>query len=164
MTRSLFILRHGKSDWGAPYGGDHERPLKRRGQKAARLMGELLTSVDLPPDLVLSSSAVRARSTAELAHEAGGWTCPLEVSRELYESTPTSIMERLRGLGPEIERVLVVGHEPTCSELVGVLSGGKPPRFPTGALARIDFELAAWDHLAPGLGELVWLIPPRALD
>lgn len=163
MTRSLFVLRHGKSDWNAPYGGDHERPLKRRGERAARRMGRLMTSAGHPPELVLSSSAVRARTTAEIAYEDCGWSCPIEISRDLYEATPTSVVQRLHAIGPEVERVLVVGHEPTCSDLVGILSASNSPRFPTAALARVDFELAAWDLVAPGMGELIWLIPPRAL-
>lgn len=164
MTLTLFVLRHGKSDWDAACGGDHERPLKKRGVRAARLVGRALTGLEQAPDLVLSSSAVRARTTAELAHDAGGWTCPLEVTRELYQATPEAILERLRALEPSPERVLVVGHEPTLSELVALLIDGARPAFPTAALARIDFELSAWDAVGPGTGTLAWLLPPRLLD
>jgi len=163
MTRSLFVMRHGKSDWSAPEGGDHERPLKRRGRRAAEQMGRLLTAADCAPDLVLSSSAVRAHTTAEIACEAGQWDCPLEVSRELYEASPAGVLEHLRALGAELQRILVVGHEPTCSELVGALSGSPPPSFPTATLARVDFELASWDLVVADSGRLAWLIPPRAL-
>jgi len=163
MTLSLFILRHGKAGWDSAEGGDHERPLTGRGPDAAGRIGRLMTAAGFPPDLVLSSSAVRARTTAEIAFAAGGWTCPLELSRELYEATPTTILERLLSLEAATERVLIVGHQPTCSELIGALTGSAPPGFATATLARIDFELEAWDLVAPGTGRLMWLIPARAL-
>lgn len=164
MTRSLFLLRHGKSDWNAPYGGDHERPLKRRGQKASKRMGRLLTESGNAPDRILSSSAVRARSTAEAAHAAGSWRAAVEIVPELYGASAAGILELVRGLGPEVERVLVVGHEPTCSETVALFTDSRPPVYPTAALARIDLVLASWSDVAPGAGTLAWLIPPRALD
>ena len=163
MTLSLFILRHGKAGWDSGEGGDHERALTGPGPTAAGRIGRLMTAAGCPPDLVLSSTAVRARTTAEIAFAAGAWTCPLELSRELYEATPTSLLDRLLSIDAAIGRVLVVGHQPTLSELVGVLSGSAPPGFPSATLARIDFELEAWNQVAPGPGRLMWLIPARAL-
>jgi phosphohistidine phosphatase len=162
MTLSLFILRHGKAGWNSDQ-GDHERTLTSPGPGDAGRIGRLLTSAGVPPDLVLSSSAVRARTTAEIAFAEGAWTCPLEFSRELYEATPTTLLDRLLSLESAHERVLLVGHQPTLSELVGVLSGSAAPGFPTATLARIDFELETWSLVAPGTGRLMWLIPARAL-
>ena len=82
--KTLMLLSHGKSDWGAETGSDHERTLAPRGVKAAQMMGRMMSASDLTPDLVVSSSAVRALSTARLAAEAGEWSCPLEVTRDLY--------------------------------------------------------------------------------
>ena len=62
MTLTLYVLRHGKSDWQAAYGADHDRPLKKRGREAAQLVGRLLSSADEAPDHILSSSALRART------------------------------------------------------------------------------------------------------
>ena len=69
--KTLLVMRHAKSDWGAPLGDDHERPLADRGVKAARRMGCFLTDSGSVPQLVISSTAVRARTTAELAAEPG---------------------------------------------------------------------------------------------
>jgi len=162
MMRSLYVLRHGKSDW--PAGGrDHERPLKQRGRDAARRMGRVLTLNEQAPDLVLSSSAERARRTAELAREAGEWDAPLEVRSELYEATPGEVVAVVHEAGPEVRRVLVVGHQPTCGALVAILTGGADPSFPTAALARIDFEGATWSCVEPGRGRLAWLVTPKLL-
>ena len=135
LMLSLFLLRHGKSDWGADFQGDHERPLKKRGIKAAKRMGDLLTSAGNAPDVVLTSSAVRARTTAELAHEAGAWDCAIGVEGGLYDATPNELLEPVREHGAG-ERVLVVNHEPTCSGAVATLCGGAPPVFPTAAARR----------------------------
>jgi phosphohistidine phosphatase len=159
---TLFLLRHGKSDWGADFSGDHERPLKKRGVKASKRMGDLLTSAGDTPDVVLTSSALRARTTAELAHEAGGWTCAIHVEGGLYDTTPNELLEHVRRLG-EGERVLVVNHEPTCSSTVSVLCGGAAPVFPTAALARIDLNVDRWKDVEPGCGELAWLVTPRLI-
>ena len=78
--KRIFLLRHGKSDWNAPYSTDHERPLKGRGVRAARTIGRFLAETDEEPDVIVSSSAVRALSTAELAAEAGSWRCEIRVA------------------------------------------------------------------------------------
>ncbi len=164
MTRSLYVLRHGKSDWEAPHGEDHERPLKKRGRLAAKQIGSFLTRIEEAPDFVLSSSAVRARVTAEVAAEAGEWSAPLEATRALYEATTDSVLERLHGVRDEYARALLVGHEPTSSSLIAALTGGATPAFPTAALARIDLAVESWSEVEPGRGTLIWLVTPRLLD
>ena len=79
--KSIILFRHGKSDWNANYDGDHNRPLARRGIKATKNMGRFLAERNQIPDLVISSTAVRARTSAELAMEAGNWNCQMELSK-----------------------------------------------------------------------------------
>ena len=155
---SLYLLRHGKSDWGRPL-SDHDRPLRPRGVRAAQQVGELLTARDEVPELILSSSAVRARRTAELAIEAGGWDVRMHSDRGLYLCSVEDLLSVVAGAAPGYERVLVAGHEPTTSGVIEVLCGARCV-VPTGALARID--LASWTELENG-GELRWLLPPRVL-
>jgi phosphohistidine phosphatase len=160
--RSVLVLRHGKSDRSTG-AADHERPLRPRGRRAAKRLGRLLAEAGVVPDLVLTSTAARALATAELARRAGGFGCPLEQRRELYEASGDELFAQLAGLDAAVERVLLVAHQPGCSELVARLTGGPPPELATAALARVDLDLGRWDELAPGRGRLVWLIPPRAL-
>ena len=88
MTLFLYVLRHAKAEsLPPPGGGDHERALKGRGRWAARVVGGFLTRIGEAPELVLSSSAVRARKTAELARAAGDWSAPLELSEAIYAAT-----------------------------------------------------------------------------
>ena len=162
MSRFLIVFRHGKSDWGAS-GGDHERPLKKRGIRAAKRMGRHLTETDQVPDLVLSSSAVRARTTAELALEAGSWGCPLHIESSIYESSIGAVLEVVRAVDDSVKGLVVTGHEPTSSALVATLVGGRAPTFPTAAMARIDFDVS-WSGVDAGVGRLAWVLTPRELD
>ncbi len=160
---TLLLMRHAKSDREAGPWSDHERPLARRGVEAARLIGEVLTASGCVPDLVLSSSAERARRTAELAREAGGWGCSMLESDALYASRPERVIETVRGLSAEPSNLLLVGHEPVWSELLSALIGGGSFRFPTAAVAAVELAIASWADLAPAKGQLLWLVTPRLL-
>lgn len=161
--RTLLLMRHAKSDWNAPWPSDHERPLNGRGQRAATVMGAWLRSTGETPDLVISSSAVRARATAERAIEAGQF--PLELKEEpgIYEASARDLLAIVRTLPDACESVMLVGHEPGMSSLIGLLTGASL-RFPTAAVARIDLETETWAGVAPDLGTLIWLQLPRMLE
>lgn len=159
--KTILILRHGKSDWHARYGSDHERPLAQRGIRAAELMGRFLSQIDQIPDRVISSTAVRARSTAELGIEAGQWNCPALYTEDLYGASVGAVLELIQQMDDSAARVLLVGHQPTWSELISELTGGVTCRFPTAALARVDFEADRWDQVSPGHASLVWLVTPK---
>lgn len=161
MSKRLLLFRHAKSDWHAGALNDHERPLTKRGSEAACIMGRVLAAADQLPNLVVTSTAVRARTTVELAHAAGGWTCPVETSEALYDTNVASMLEEIRGLPDAAVGVLLAGHEPTWSELASRLIGGGDLRFPTAALARIDLGVDKWRDAAFGYGALVWLLQPK---
>ncbi len=163
FLKSIFIFRHGKSDWKADYSADHERPVAARGRRAARLMGRLLRYTSQIPDLVITSSAVRARTTADLAVEAGEWPVTLHVEPSLYGADTSTVLALIRAQPESLESVMLVGHEPTCSACAGLLSGGSDVRFPTAAMARIDFTIDSWPQIRPGSGQLIWLLPPKVV-
>jgi len=161
MSRRLFLFRHGKSDWDAAFSSDHERPLSLRGERDAQNMGMLLAASGTPlPQLVICSTAVRARATLDLALRAGDWSPEVVMSEELYASSPEKVLQLVRKLPAKKERVMLVGHEPTWSELIRRFTGGRV-RMPTAAMARIDFPLSRWEELDFDQGELVWLHQPR---
>ncbi len=161
--KTLLILRHGKSDWEAPHGEDHARPLAPRGVKAAARMGRFLRAADLVPDLVLTSTAARALATATRARDSGRWDCELALRRELYAAAPETILAEIATVPAAVERLLVVGHEPGLSQLVSRLVGGGRLRFPTAALAAVELAVEGWAAVPPGSGELLWLVTPRLL-
>ena len=162
--KTLILFRHGKSDWGADFGSDHERPINERGVRSARLMGRFLAAADQVPELAVTSSALRARTTLELAAEAGQWDCPIEVTDDLYNTYADAVIARIRMGDDGVDAVLLAGHEPVWSELAGGLIGGAHVRVPTATMVRIDFAVARWHDVKPGGGTLMWLVTPRLLE
>jgi phosphohistidine phosphatase len=160
----LLLLRHGKSDWEAGAGSDHDRPLAKRGRGAARRMGRLLARVGLVPARAITSSALRARATAELAAAEGGFGDRLEVTSDLYEATPEGVLTLLRSQPGAASPLLLVGHEPTFSAATSLLIGGGRIHLPTAALAALRFDAGAWSEVEAGSGELASLLLPRLLD
>jgi len=161
--KTIFLLRHAKSDWDAAYDSDHERPLNERGRKAAALIGTYVASLGQIPDRVISSSAVRARETIELAVTEGGWTCPIETTPELYETSPDRVLELIRRQSDSFSSLLLVGHQPTWSLLLDGLVGGAEVRMPTAALARIDVPVERWSEVDYGSGKLGRHVTPKQI-
>ncbi len=162
--KRIYVLRHGKSDWGADYDSDHDRPLKDRGIRAAGIIGSFLTAVDGEPELVISSTAVRALTTARYAAEAGGWTCEVREEPSMYGASRSQVLDIVRGVDDDVDRVLLAGHEPTSSSFTGSLVGSAEIRFPTAALACVEVQPASWRTLEFGRGELVWFVTPKLLE
>ena len=161
--KTLLFFRHGKSDWDAPFDHDHERPLNKRGRAAAALMGEFLSSSGSAPDSIITSTAVRAKTTVKLAAEAGGWKALIRETQSLYGAGPQEVLSVVHEASDTSFRLLLAGHEPTWSHTVSLLTGGSSIRFPTAAIARVDFDVASWREVGFGRGELVWFVPPKLL-
>ncbi len=161
VVRILYVLRHAKSDWSAMYGGvDHQRPLNARGLEAARAVGRGLAERRALPDRILCSSAVRTRQTIELAVAAGDWNRTTILEPSLYLASPGSVIDLLREQSDEAHSILIVGHQPTCAELVRRLTGDDPPAFVTAAVACVHLYLASWSEIDPGCGRLAWFTTP----
>jgi phosphohistidine phosphatase len=160
--KTLYLLRHAKSDWDSG-GPDHDRTLAPRGVDAAQRIGRLLAEIGQIPDRVVSSSATRAQTTAQLAATAGNWGTDVETDRALYDTGPDDMLAWLRCMNDATISLMLVGHQPTWSLLAEGLIGGGRLRFPTAALARIDLHLEHWRETEFGHGELVWFQIPRVL-
>lgn len=161
--KRLLLVRHAKSNWEAPAGGDHERPLAPRGRNAAKLMGRFLTRAAEVPDAIITSSALRARTTVEIMAQTGDWRCPIEITGEFYESRPEAVLAVARRWSDEHACLLLAGHEPVWSGLVGRLTGGSRVLMVTAAVAAIDFDVASWSEVSFGTGELIFLVTPKLL-
>ena len=126
-------------------------------------MGRLLRDVDLVPDRIVSSTAVRARATAELVVDQLGYRGTVVCSRDLYLASAPDIIRVLGNVGGDASRLLVVGHNPGLEELVAALTGGFAA-LPTAALAQISLEMDAWSNLTESTpARLVNLWRPREL-
>jgi phosphohistidine phosphatase len=154
------LFRHGKSDWDASYDTDHGRPLSKRGRRAAAVMGTALRRMGEVPEILVSSTAERAESTAELARVSGGWSCPLTLAPDLYGAGPEGALHIAARHGGDAERLMLVGHEPAWSSLAGRLTGGRIT-VKTGTVLGIDLSIDTWDEAPDATGVLAFAIHPR---
>lgn len=167
---TLSLLRHAKSSWDDVDLDDFERPLSKRGATAAPEMGRAIRELNLKPDLVLCSSAVRTRATVALVLLELGPPAP-EVRYEdgLYLATPKEMLTEIREVESSVNNVLIVGHNPGIHALALELSGAAKredmaelaTKFPTAALASMTFDLQSWRDVNAGLGHLVVFLTPR---
>ena len=160
--KRLLLLRHAKSDWDSGAATDHERPLAPRGTKAARAIGRFMAVTGVVPDHAITSSAVRARTTLELAMKAGGWACPVDTTQALYDAGAHDVLEVVGDCSDADDAVLIVGHQPTWGGIAELLTGASL-RMATGTLVGIDLPIESWGWVRPGLGELAFVVPPRLL-
>lgn len=162
--KTLLLLRHAKSSWSDSSLSDHERPLNNRGQEAAPRMGQLIREMDLIPDLILSSTAVRARTTAALIAENSGYAGPIELKKNLYEANAERLVQEIAKTDDDHARVMVVAHNPGMDELLACLTR-VDEHMPTASLAQISLPLDNWYDLGISTkGKLVQLWRPRELD
>ena len=163
--KTLLVLRHAKSSWKDQSLDDHKRPLNTRGKKAAPRMGKLLRDEALVPDRIISSTAVRAKTTAERVAKSSEFRGKILLDDRLYLAGPSAIVGVLNEIEDEsVSRVMIVGHNPGQEKLVRELTG-RDERFPTAALARIDLPIETWKELDLSVrGTLVHLWRPKELE
>jgi phosphohistidine phosphatase len=166
--RRVYLLRHAKSSWKYPALADRDRPLSGRGRRAANVMRRHLRQHTVDPDLVLCSTAERARQTLEGIESAFGRGA-VRIEPELYGAGPTDLLTRLHEIAPSAWSVMIIGHNPGLEELALLLASQGPKRrqleekFPTGALVTLAFR-GPWAGLEPGTAELIGFVRPRDLE
>jgi len=161
QMRTLYLLRHAKSSWQDESLADFDRPLKKRGREAAKLVGKLIASEKVSDLLIVSSSAQRTRETTELVLKS----VKAEVLHdpEIYEADLPSLLEVLSRLSDDRKTVILVGHNPGMEILVRYLTR-EVAVMPTAALAKIVIDNSSWKALSEGCGRLEWLTTPKDIE
>lgn len=169
---TLLLLRHAKSSWDDPRLDDFDRPLAPRGLNAAPRMGAEIASLGLQPDLALISTAKRAKQTWELVSRMLNEMPRTLFDRQIYLAAPATILALLKDVPATTQTVIVVGHNPGMEMLALSLAGpdssqealrDMTQKFPTAALARLEFE-SGWYDLASAEARLTDFIRPRDLS
>lgn len=159
--RHLLVLRHAKSSWKHDGLSDHDRPLNKRGLHDAPGVGRLLRDRGLLPDCILSSTAVRACTTAHQVAEAANLSQAPVLVQALYLAPAESYLEHLAAVDETLGRVMVVGHNPGLEELVKLLTG-RDEIIATASLAHIGLPIEYWAELdSRTRGTLLDLWHPR---
>lgn len=144
--KRLLILRHAKSSWANSSISDWQRPLNERGVRDAPCAGAWLRDHSLIPDVIVTSDAIRARSTAEAVADAAGYHRDVVIDPSLYHAKPEDVVTVLNGIPDEADTVLVVGHNPGLEDLVQQLTG-EHHGLPTTALVCVTMPIDNWSEL-----------------
>lgn len=172
LDRTLLLLRHAKSAWSDPRLDDHDRPLNRRGERAAKAMADHFARLALRPDLILCSTALRTRQTlAPIVAALAAPAPPITFSRDLYLASEDVLLAQLRAISDDAAAVLLVGHNDGIWHLAVALAAEGPPqdlaslraKYPTGALATLSLRATSWTKLEFGTARLTSFVRPRDL-
>lgn len=170
-VRSLYVLRHAKSSWESPALPDHDRPLDPRGERAALVMGRFMAQRRFLADLVLCSTALRARETLALAGSQWPAMPPVEFMSRLYLNGEQELMRALMTVDDGYRAVLLVAHNPDLHDLVKTLArrgdaeqlARLKTKFPTASFVAIKLPLAHWAGIGHATGTLACHASPRDL-
>jgi len=154
--KKLYIVRHAKSSWSDASLSDFERPLNSRGEKDAPLMGEILKKKGILPDLVISSSAKRALTTAKIISEKIGYSKKkIEKDTNIYHAGLRNMISIINEVSNDVQSLMIFGHNPTFTQLINVLANYDLPNLPTCAVVEIECLVNNWQALTAGTGKVV---------
>ena len=160
--KTLLLLRHAKAENGSADSPDFDRALNDRGRKEAQAVGVFIREQNLGLDLVLSSTAKRARETTELVLASADLAADVRYDQRIYEAGPLRLLEVVSQIEEERSSVLLVGHNPGIEELLQLLTG-RLEHMATGTLAKIDLKAAGWSEVVEEKGSLDWIVKPKPL-
>jgi phosphohistidine phosphatase len=161
--RTLYLLRHAKSSWDDETLSDFDRPLKKRGREAAKLVGQLIRKEKLRDLFVVCSPAQRTRETTRIVLKHASLDPEVRFDPQIYEAELAGLLEVLGRIESEHERVMIVGHNPGMENLLRLLTGASR-EMTTAALAKIKLDTESWRSLSGSEGHLDWLKAPREDD
>ena len=162
--KHLTLLRHAKSSWDNPDLNDFERPLNKRGQRDAPLMGSYLAGQGVSFDLFLVSPATRARMTAEaIAEQLTIDSECLTFNKKIYQATVGELVALLRTIAEDRQNVLLVGHNPGITDLANYLVDGRLENIPTCGVFSVDLQVPSWQQLGRGAARLLFYDYPKGI-
>ena len=160
--KTLYLIRHAKSSWDNANLADFDRPLNKRGQKAAPLMAKLMQENNVQCDRIISSPANRALTTAEIFCEALGYpTEKIEQRIEIYEGGINHMLQIVRQIPESASSAMLFGHNPTLTTFANFITGEHLENIVTCGIARIDMKSDSWQETMMDSGELVWYDYPK---
>jgi len=162
--KNILIMRHAKSDWSDHSLSDFERPLNKRGKKAAPRMAEEIKRLNIIPDAIVSSPAKRAKMTAKIVAKDMNFASDILWDSDFYFGSASNYLKALYSFSDEIERVLLIGHNPTVEDLVHSLSDTRVYLdMPTAALVSLSIDIKTWKELSEHSCKFDWIIKPKEL-
>ena len=160
--RTLFLVRHAKSSWDYPELADIDRPLNSRGAKNAPQMGRRLHHKGIRPDLLLSSPANRAISTAyEIAKEIGYPSESVKSSKDIYHAGERELLRIVQNQDDQHSTIMLFGHNPGFTWFANSLTGEQIENIPTAGIVAIEFDCDSWKNVTYDQGKMQFFDYPK---
>lgn len=162
MNKTLYLIRHAKSSWDNTSLSDHDRPLNKRGKRDAPFMAKVLRKKGIKPDLIISSTALRALDFAKIiAEELDYSRKKIIATKDLYMADERKMLEILRSADDSLNTVFIIGHNPYITEFANSLCNHNLDNIPTSGIFCIEFHVKKWNEINPGTGKFVSFDYPK---
>lgn len=162
--KTLYIVRHGKSSWEEAGLEDHDRPLRKKGEKRTIKIANFLKAKKIKPDLMVTSSAIRAYQTAVIIAEHLNYPVNDILSESaLYHADNSDLLHYVMGLDNKINSVMLFGHNLTVTNLANKFLSEKVEWLPTSAIVSISFQTQHWEDCSISKKSTNFVITPKML-
>lgn len=162
MKKLLYLIRHAKSSWDDPSLRDHDRPLNKRGKRDAPLMANVLKKKGIKPDVIYSSTAVRALEFSKVIAETLDFKKKnINATKELYMADVKEMLGILRSVDNSAETVFMVSHNPYITEFANSLCNYNLDNIPTSGVFCVEFDEKKWKDIDLGKGKFVSFDYPK---
>lgn len=158
--KTLYLIRHAKSDWDNSSLTDFERPLNKRGLQNAPFMAEKLMELNFNPGLIVCSPAQRTTSTAELISKT---TSTLYID-SIYEAALDDLIHLINKFPNEYDEMAIIGHNPSITKLSNYLTDDLINNMPTCSIIKVELEIDNWNEIVQGIGTKKFFIYPKAFN
>ena len=159
--KNLYLIRHAKSDWSDESKSDFERGLNKRGKKAIFIMAEALKNKKVMPDLILSSSAKRAKLTTKGLAKELGYNGKIKYIDELYMAEPNHVISIIKAIKEKYHNVFIVGHNPETTQLTNMMGNETIENVPTLGIVAFQIPIEQWSIFEPKNARLDFFIYPK---
>ena len=161
-TKTLYLIRHAKSSWDDHDLSDFQRTLNNRGLKDAPLIVKFLKGNNIVPDLIITSPAVRALSTAEIfADEFHYNRNKIIIEERIYEATMHELVTTIREIKDKYNTIMLVGHNPGLSNIANLIGDKFLPALPTCAVVGIELKVNSWSEVERDCGKTILFEYPK---
>lgn len=160
--KTIYLVRHAKSSWKYPNLDDFERPLNKRGRKNAPFMGKVLKKLKVAPDLVISSPANRAATTARIIAAAINY--PLEdirYSQTIYEFRENALINVVKQIDDSVNKAMVVGHNPAINAFSNFIGDQPIGHIPTCGVYCFELDISSWTKISDHCGKIEFFEFPK---
>ncbi|MFK7947376.1 MAG: histidine phosphatase family protein [Saprospiraceae bacterium] len=163
--KTVIFIRHAKSSWKFPELTDFERPLNKRGKRNAPEMALRLKKIGIQPDLIVSSTAVRAKMTATYFAELLNYPiAQIEKVDKIYEAMIKDVFEVIRSLSDDCNIILVFGHNPTFTMIANRFSNTMIANVPTCGMFGVQFKTEKWENFTESQSNFLFFDYPKSIE